>query len=214
MKPEILLKAYVLHQSEDAFRDLVAGSMDEVYSTALKIVEGASHLAEETALRVYWRLARRAPRLGEGVTLASWLRQHTCKTAVIVLRENDRSVSRSALKREMRATSTANGVQPAPPALALRVCQGVLLNAARNKGFRQLWWPVQWPVWIRPVHIRAATLCALLIVILWNIPFHRVHPIVLSAGIQMTPASFAQLGSPDEENAPAVAASETKSKSN
>jgi hypothetical protein len=43
MKPEILLKAYLQYQSEDAFRELVAGSLDEVYSTALRIVEGPQH---------------------------------------------------------------------------------------------------------------------------------------------------------------------------
>jgi hypothetical protein len=89
MKPDVLLKAYAVHQSEDAFRELVAVSLDEVYSTALRIARGASHLAEETALRVYWELAREAPKLGED-GLASWLHEHTCKTAVIVLREDGR----------------------------------------------------------------------------------------------------------------------------
>ncbi len=83
MKPEILLRAYVLYQSEDAFRELVAGSVDEVYSIALRIVQGAQPLAEETVLRVYLELVRKAPGLREDVVLASWLREHTCKMAVI-----------------------------------------------------------------------------------------------------------------------------------
>ncbi len=95
MKPEILLKAYVQYQSDDAFRELVAVSVDEVYSIALRIVQGPQHLAEEAVLRVYWELARKAPRLGEGVVLASWLREHTCKMAVTVLHEEDRSVDRA-----------------------------------------------------------------------------------------------------------------------
>src|SRR5437870_7093431 len=100
MKPEILLKAYVQYQSDDAFRELVAVSVDEVYSIALRIVQGPQHLAEEAVLRVYWELARKAPRLGEGVVLASWLREHTCKMAVTVLREEDRSVDRGALRKD------------------------------------------------------------------------------------------------------------------
>src|SRR5215469_3976037 len=102
MKPEILLKAYVVHKSEDAFRELVTASLDEVYSTAFRIVKGVSPLAEETALRVYWELARKAPRLLEEVLLASWLREHTCKTAVIVLREDGRIPDRLALKNELQ----------------------------------------------------------------------------------------------------------------
>src|SRR3954471_13756964 len=106
MKPEILLKAYVVHQSEDAFRELVSVSLDEVYSTAIRIVDGASPLAEETALRVFWKLARKAPALREDFALASWLRKHTCKMAVIVLREHGRSPNPLVLRNEKQATAT------------------------------------------------------------------------------------------------------------
>src|SRR5579871_439941 len=64
MTPEILLKAYVQHQSEDAFRELVASTLDEVYSASLRIVHGTPHLAEEITVRVYLELARKAPGLG------------------------------------------------------------------------------------------------------------------------------------------------------
>ena len=111
MKPEILLKAYVQYQSEDAFRDLVASSLDEVYSIALRLVQGPQHLTEEIVLRVYWELARKAPRLGEDIVLASWLREHTCKTAVSVLHEENRSVDRAALKKEKQALCTPDAVQ-------------------------------------------------------------------------------------------------------
>jgi hypothetical protein len=198
MKPEILLKAYVQYQSEDAFRELVGSTLDEVYSVALRIVQGSQHLAEETVLRVYWELARQAPRLGEDVLLASWLREHTCKTAVMVLREEDRSVDRRALKKERQALSTSDGVQVAPPGLATRICQGIFLNAARYKGFR-LFLPVWGPAWFRRAGIGAAGLCALIVtIVLWNIPFHRRNPIVQSPELQMTPASFAQLANPEE----------------
>src|SRR4051794_17068920 len=130
MKPEILFKAYVVHQCDDAFRELVATSLDAVYSSALRIVQGTSHLAEEVSMRVYWELARKGRRLGKDVVLAAWLREHTCKTAVIVLRENNRSVDRAALKGEKKGATTPQNTQPAPPGLAFRVSQGVLLHAA------------------------------------------------------------------------------------
>jgi hypothetical protein len=195
MKLEILLKAYVVHQSEDAFRELVAVSLDEVYSTALRIARGASHLAEETALRVYWELARKAPKLSED-GLASWLRQHTCKTAVIVMREDGRYADRLALKNEMQAASV-----PAPRGLATRVCQGVLLNAARRRDFRDFrrFFQPTWPDWIRPWHFRAAAGCGLVAIVLLNVPFHRRHPIIRAPDVRLTPSSFAQLGNPDEE---------------
>ena len=198
MKPEILLKAFVLYQSEDAFRELVASSLDEVYSTALHIIQGPSHLAEEAVLRVYWELARKAPSLGEDVVLAAWLREHTCKMAVTVLHEEDRSVDRAALKKEQQGFSTPTDVQTAPPGLATRVCQGILLNLARHKGHRLTLRPVWRPGWFRRVRIGAAAVCALVILVVWNTPFHRRHPIVLSPDLEMTPASFAQLASPEE----------------
>src|ERR1051325_7046592 len=106
MKREILLKAYVVHQSEEAFRELVSVSLDEVYSIALRIVQGISPLAEETTLRVFWELARKAPKLGENVDLGSWLREHTCKTAVAVMREEDRPLDEPILQSEMQASAS------------------------------------------------------------------------------------------------------------
>lgn len=198
MKPEILLKAFVQYQSEDAFRELVASTLDEVYSIALGIVHGPPHLVEETVLRVYWELARKAPRLGENMALASWLREHTCKTAVAVLHHEDHSVDRAALKTEKHAVFTPNTVQPAPPGLATRVCQGILLNAAQNKGTWFFLPRVVWPAWIRPVHVGVAAVCVLVTSVLWKAPFHRINPIVLLPDLQMTPGSFAQLASPEE----------------
>ena len=202
MKPEILLKVYVQYQSEDAFRDLVASSLDEVYSTALRIVHGAPHLAEEIVLRVYLELARKAARLGEDVVLASWLRERTCKMAVTVLRAEGRAVDRAVLKKEKEALSIPAGVQPAPPGLAICVCQGILLNSARHKGFGLFLPRVWWPAWIRPLHVGGAAVCVVGMIVLWNIPFHRRNPIVQSPGLQMTPSSFAQLASPEEGGAP------------
>jgi len=203
MKPETLLKAYVLYQSDDAFRELVAGTIDEIHSTALRIVQGPVHLVEETVLRVYCELARKAPGLGDDVVLNSWLHEQTCKIAVKVLHEEDRSVDRAALKKERQDLSTLNAVQLAPAGLVTRVSQGILLNAARNKRPRLSLRSVRGPVWFRRARIGAAVVCVIVVIIFfWNIPYHKRNPIVESPELQMTPASFAQLASPEDGAAP------------
>jgi hypothetical protein len=203
MKPEVLLKAYVLYQSDDAFRELVAGSLGEVYSIALRIVQGPEHLVEETVLRVYWKLARKAASLGENVEFTSWLREHTCKIAVVVLRENERSIDQAALKKEKEALSTSNGVPVAPPGLVVRVCQGILLNTRRHKGLRLSLRKVSGLSWGARLCIGAGAVCMLAIVVVWKVPFHKRNPIIQSQSpqMQMTPSSFAQLGSPEDGGA-------------
>ncbi len=198
MKPEVLLKAFVLHKSEDAFVELVGSTVDEVYSCALTIVQGPPHLVEEAVLRVYWELARNAPALGEDAVLATWLREHTCKMAVRILHEQDRSADRAALRKEKQGLATPSGLQSAPPGLATRVSQSILLNNARSKS---LWFSlprVQWPAWIRPAHIGVGAVCVLGIIVLWHIPFHRRNPIVLAPESRMTPASYGQLANSEE----------------
>ena len=191
MNPEILLKAFVLHGSKDAFIDLVATTVDEVYSIALRLVAGPPHLVEETVLRVYWELARKAPRLPEDLLVTAWLRQHTCKTAVAILRAEDRSVDRAALKKERQGLSIAR--VPAPPGLATRVSQSIWHNVARKKGLWYFLLRFFWPAWIRPVHIGAGIVCVLGILMLGKLPFHKRNPIVQDSELQMTPASFGQL---------------------
>lgn len=200
MAPEILLKAYVQHQSEDAFRELVARTLDEVYSASLRIVDGAPHLASEVAVRVYVELARKAPRLGKDVVLVSWLRERTCKMAVTVLRAEDRPVDPVVLKREKEAVPKS--VDPAPVGLALRICYSIFLKRGRRNGFGHFlptaWWPAwRWPAWIRPRHLGGAAVCVLAILVWWTNPFHRRNRIVMSQGAHITPSSFAQLASPD-----------------
>jgi hypothetical protein len=48
---EQLLAQYVRERSEPAFRELVAGHIDLVYSTALRAVGGDSHMAQDVAQR-------------------------------------------------------------------------------------------------------------------------------------------------------------------
>jgi hypothetical protein len=198
MKPEILLKAYVQYQSEDALRELVAGTLDEVYSISLRITQGTPRLAEEIALSAYLELVRKASGLSKDVVLASWLRERTCKIAVRILRAEERAIDWAVVKREKNTLSTLADSQPAPPGLAIRIRQSVFLGAARPKRYwffsPRLWWPT----WVRPMHVGGVAVCVLAIVAWWNNPFHRHNPIVRSQGSPMTPSSFAQLASPEE----------------
>jgi hypothetical protein len=197
MKPEVLLKAFVVHESEEGFIELVASTVDEVYSRALRIVQGPSHLVEETVLRVYWELARKAPRLGD-IEVATWLREHTCKTAVRILHEADRSVDRVILKEEKKGASDLDRMQTAPPGLATRVSQSILLNTAQTKSLWLLLTHGLWPAWIRPMHIGTAAVSLLGLIALWNISFPKRNPIIESQELQLTPASFGQLANVEE----------------
>ena len=49
MDDEQLLHAYARKRSESAFGELVARHIDIVYSTALRVVNGDSHLAQDVA---------------------------------------------------------------------------------------------------------------------------------------------------------------------
>lgn len=193
--PEILLKAYVQHQSEDAFRELVANTLDEVYSISLRIVEGPPHLASEVAVRVYSELERKAPRIHKDVVLASWLRERTCKMAVIILHEEDRSVDRAVLKREKEARSVPTSIEPAPAGLALRICRGIFLSGARRKGFRLTLPTFRWPAWLRPRHLGAAAVCVFVIFVWRSNPFHHRNRIIMSHGPLLTPSAVSQLAS-------------------
>jgi hypothetical protein len=202
MKPEILLKAYVQYQSEDAFRELVAATLDEVYSTSLRVTQGAQRLAEETTLNAYLGLARHAPGIREDVALAPWLRKRACKIAVRILRVGERDIDWAIVKREKDVRSTPAEVQPAPPGLAIYICQTVFLSVKPHKGYRLRLPRISWPTWIRPIHVRGAAACALVIMVWWHNPFHRHNRIIRSGGALMTPASFAQLAGPDEMEGP------------
>ena len=202
MKPEILLKAYVQYRSEDAFRELVAGTLDEVYSTSLRVTQGAQRLAEEATLNAYLELARKATGIREDVALASWLRQRACKKAISILRGAERDIDWAIVKREKDVRSTPAEVPPAPPGLAIYICKTVFLSVKPHRSFRLRLPRISLPTWIRPIHVSGAAACALVIMVWWHNPFHRHNRIIRSEGVLMTPASIAQLASPEEMEVP------------
>ena len=105
-----LLAEYVRTGSESAFRELVARYLGLVYSTALRLVGGDTHLAEDVAQTVFIDLARKARGLSSRVMLGGWLHQRTYNVAAPMMRAQRRRQSRE------REAVLMNALQSDPPA--------------------------------------------------------------------------------------------------
>jgi RNA polymerase sigma factor (sigma-70 family) len=98
-----LLAEYAAKGSERAFQELVARYVDLVYSTALRLVEGDTHRAEDVAQTVFMDLARMAAKLSPNSTLGGWLHRHTCFVARTAMRGERRRQARERQAMEMSA---------------------------------------------------------------------------------------------------------------
>jgi len=112
-----LLADYVELGSEQAFRELVDRYVDLVHSTAVRLVDGDRHLAEDLTQTVFLDLARTARKLPKAVSLGGWLHRHTCFTASKMMRAQRRRQRREREATEMTAQqddSTVNWEWIAP----------------------------------------------------------------------------------------------------
>ena len=112
-----LLRAYALNGSEDSFRELVARYLGLVYSTALRLVGGDAHRAEDVTQTVFADLARQAGTISIEVMLGGWLHQRTFNVATTVMRGERRRQVREKEAVEMKvleAGSAANLARIAP----------------------------------------------------------------------------------------------------
>jgi RNA polymerase sigma factor (sigma-70 family) len=112
-----LLAQYVETGSETAFRDLVTRYVDLVYSAAVRLVNGDTHLAQDVTQTVFADLARKARSLSREVMLGGWLHRHTCFVAGKTLRSERRRRARERQAVEMNAIedhSSANLALIAP----------------------------------------------------------------------------------------------------
>jgi RNA polymerase sigma factor (sigma-70 family) len=98
-----LLAEYARNGSDAAFSELVTRYVDLVYSTALRLVEGDAHRAEDVTQTVFVDLARQARMLPAEVRLGGWLHRHTCFVAAKTLRGERRRQSRERQAVEMNA---------------------------------------------------------------------------------------------------------------
>ncbi len=120
-----LVADYVKQGSEAAFRELAARYLDLVYSTAIRLTEGDTHLAEDVTQTVFVDLARLAKGLSSEVRLGGWLHRHTCFVAAKALRSERR---RQAREREAAKMNT-----PADPLESGMVQIAPLLDEAINE---------------------------------------------------------------------------------
>ncbi len=104
MDGQALVAEYVRSGSESAFRELVTSYFGLVYSTALRLVGGDSHLAQDVAQMVFTDLARKAHSLSSGVMLGGWLHQRTFNIAAPMMRAERRRQVRERAAVEMDAT--------------------------------------------------------------------------------------------------------------
>ena len=98
-----LLADYARNGSEASFRELVTRYVDLVYSTALRMVNGDSHRAQDVTQTVFMDLARLAPKLKANPMLGGWLHRHTCFTASKLMRGERRRQIRERQAVEMQA---------------------------------------------------------------------------------------------------------------
>lgn len=96
-----LLADYRQHGSDAAFRELVNCFVGLVYSTALRLVGGDTHQAEDVTQTVFVDLARQARTLPADVRLGGWLHRHTCFVAANTLRGERRRQARERQAVEM-----------------------------------------------------------------------------------------------------------------
>src|SRR5882724_6706075 len=85
-----LLAEYARTGSDAAFRELVTRYVDLVYSTALRLVGGDGHRAQDVTQIVFTNLARKAGSLSTNLLLGGWLHRHTCYVASTMMRTERR----------------------------------------------------------------------------------------------------------------------------
>jgi RNA polymerase sigma factor (sigma-70 family) len=106
---QTLLLEYARNGSESAFRELVSRYTNLVYSTALRLVGGDAHLAEDVAQTVFIGLASRARTLSTELMLGGWLHQHTYHVATKTMRGERRRKSREREAVEMNTLQDGSG---------------------------------------------------------------------------------------------------------
>src|SRR5262245_15669739 len=104
-----LLAEYARSGSDTAFRELVTRYVDLVYSTAVRLVGGDTHLAKDVAQTVFLNLSNKAKTLPADVMLGGWLHRDTCFMAAKLMRTERRRQSRERQAVEMNALQSDPG---------------------------------------------------------------------------------------------------------
>ena len=104
-----LLQQYTRERSEAAFGELVTRHIDLVYSAALRVAGGDSHLAQDVTQTVFLDLARKPGSVPQDAVLAGWLYRHAWFTAAKMVRTERRRQTREQTAMEMRALDDNTG---------------------------------------------------------------------------------------------------------
>jgi RNA polymerase sigma factor (sigma-70 family) len=123
--PRASLAEYVTQGSEPAFRAVVERYLNLVYATAVRLVDGDTHRAEDVAQTVFSDLARLAGTLSPKVMLGGWLHRRTCHVAA--------SLMRSERRRQNRERESAEMNTPPDPAEASAEQIAPVLDEAINE---------------------------------------------------------------------------------
>src|SRR5215211_8934076 len=121
------LAEFVQTGSDAAFSEIVSRYVDLVYSTALRLVGGDTHRAEDVTQTVFINLARVARTLPGDVKLGGWLHRDTCFAASTLMRGERRRQSRERHAAEMNALENH-------PATDYSVVAPILDNAVNDLG--------------------------------------------------------------------------------
>jgi RNA polymerase sigma factor (sigma-70 family) len=100
---QTLLAQYATNGSEEAFGELVARFVNLVHSTAVRLVDGDTHRAEDVVQTVFADLARLAKTVSPQVMLGGWLHRRTCHVAATLMRSERRRQNRERQAAEMHA---------------------------------------------------------------------------------------------------------------
>jgi RNA polymerase sigma factor (sigma-70 family) len=101
-----LLTRYTTERDDSAFAELVHRHLGHVYSTALRLVGGDAHLAEDVAQTVFTELARKAAALCDRPVLSGWLHTTARFSASKVVRAEQRRRQRHQSTLTMPSNSS------------------------------------------------------------------------------------------------------------
>src|SRR4051812_1994111 len=111
-----LLRRYAADRSHDAFAALVHRHADLVWSSALRLVGGDRHTAEDVAQVVFTALAVKAPKPKPGVILPGWLLNATRYAAADALKAERRRKRHEREAAMVPTPSNSHGATGIPDA--------------------------------------------------------------------------------------------------